>query len=652
VARIYFAWVNGNETTFQPTHKREDEDVVSLNLEQAEGDFASLSVTIKNPRIGFLHATRKQWVWLSVDDTPLFFGRVIGIPASINKEAVTVEFQGRPADFQDQKEALAATMRDLPFYDPVWFTPEAQLDPDTVLEARPQRWHIDRVTGEVTASNVLVGEDGLQDFPESEIPYDSVDININQVPARTIHVIADVGWTQTASGTMAGKQFILSSYTGKSLIDKWPKLGDDLGGGWYVSESSIQDNYNIENLEAQSFSIQWSSEAQKHFSGDTVSVSESITTVPALVSPGTLGTDPAKPGNPVTIPLTSATKSAEGEATTQSTSLLVPEYAITARIGLGYNASRGRKESVEFLITANFQDLLTLPGDESVEYLSISGGDVGVAMPLPGGEYGETEVPLGDARLGSYFTTARGLRSLEWVILRARAQMVLASRAVEVTCTIPWERAIELSCRMNGRIHDRHLPGGVATGKIVKYGFSSDGDSATRIGTVTIACSIGFGGTVAPVAGEPDYCDDDYVEADYQLHNGEVVVLGDSDIGYSPPELAVGGDDGVTFPLHGRTGIKAMEIVGSQTAQLALLNGLQADIDVSGIGKSVFEQREVTISRADSIPKAIEEGLKGLAQYLHLRMINLNSGPFESTYVVNLTQLELPKGIDLEAASS
>ena len=178
---FHFAWVDASETIFGPQHLVEDEKVLSFAIEHSEGDFASLSVVIKNPRIGLLAPARKTWAWLSHGSTPLFFGRLVGVPSSINQNAVTLEFIARPADYAAQKEALAITLRTLPYYDPVFLTPEAQVDPDTVLEARPELWHIDRTTLAVTTSHILVGEDGVEEFYENEVPYDSVAISIGRI---------------------------------------------------------------------------------------------------------------------------------------------------------------------------------------------------------------------------------------------------------------------------------------------------------------------------------------------------------------------------------------------------------------------------------------------------------------------------------------
>jgi hypothetical protein len=79
------AWVDPTETTFvEAVHAREDEDVFAFELSQSEGDFAQLSITLRNPRAGFLRPDRKQWAWFSarmpdLSVVPLFFGRLIRV---------------------------------------------------------------------------------------------------------------------------------------------------------------------------------------------------------------------------------------------------------------------------------------------------------------------------------------------------------------------------------------------------------------------------------------------------------------------------------------------------------------------------------------------------------------------------------------------
>ena len=90
---FFFAWVDAG-TAFDPgTHNREDEKVVRWRVEHLEGEFATLSIDIRNPRIGLLNAGRKLWAWLAWDNAgtsvPLFFGRLV---------ALAVEFAPRNRD--------------------------------------------------------------------------------------------------------------------------------------------------------------------------------------------------------------------------------------------------------------------------------------------------------------------------------------------------------------------------------------------------------------------------------------------------------------------------------------------------------------------------------------------------------------------------
>jgi hypothetical protein len=629
---FHFAWVDAAETIFGPQHLVEDEKVLSFAIEHSEGDFASLSIVIKNPRIGLLAPARKTWAWLAHGSTPLFFGRLVGVPSSINQSAVTLEFIARPADYAAQKEALALTLQVLPYYDRVFLTPEAQGDSDAVLEARPELWHIDRATLAVTTSHMLVGEDGVEEFLENEVPYDSVAISIGQVPTRALTVTADVSWKQSARGSIDLGSYYFETYSGKSLIDNWPKPGDRIDGGYAVSVGYATDNYNIDGTEAASFSISWTNEQRKHQNGDTLSMSISSSIAPLR-------------GPSIKIPLTSNSKSAEGEASVNSTWLRVPLWAVSAGLALNYEAARDRKETVSFTMRANFQPLITLSGEEEVGTLHVGGGDVGV--PLSDGS-----LPVGDLRNRSYFSTDRGLQSLEYLLNRARSQLMTSGRAVTVSWDCSFERAKQLSCRKNAVLHDPRLPGGQALGKIVKYSLALDGESGKPIGHVEIACSIGYGGSVLPVAGEPTYVEIGYVDDGYQFIDGEVVPLDAGDIAYTVPVDAPN-DDGVHFPLTYSRAILVNATHGSADVQAAAINALaEAPVTVFSGPTGTQEQIDAIVNRSTEVPRQVEDLLKATSVWQEVKLRNLDTGPFETGYAIELTPLELPQGINLEAASA
>jgi hypothetical protein len=89
------------DAPFDPAlHARFDEDVISVEITQSEGDFASLTVGLKNPGVGLLAAGRNLWCWLSWDQAwpdgepdlvPLFNGRLVGIPRLAAAEVVELQ---------------------------------------------------------------------------------------------------------------------------------------------------------------------------------------------------------------------------------------------------------------------------------------------------------------------------------------------------------------------------------------------------------------------------------------------------------------------------------------------------------------------------------------------------------------------------------
>ncbi|TIU82469.1 MAG: hypothetical protein E5W03_15585, partial [Mesorhizobium sp.] len=111
----YFAFVDSADTVFGPEHEVEDLLVVAYKLAQQEGEFATLDLAVKNPRIGLLASGRKQWLLMSWrdDDNPtagtqlLFRGRLVGIPTDLLGNQVTLQFDAKPPGYDAAKLALA-----------------------------------------------------------------------------------------------------------------------------------------------------------------------------------------------------------------------------------------------------------------------------------------------------------------------------------------------------------------------------------------------------------------------------------------------------------------------------------------------------------------------------------------------------------------
>jgi hypothetical protein len=613
-----FAWVEPGTAFNAVTHDVVDEEIVKFQCDQAETEFATLSIDIRNPRIGLLNPGRKLWAWLSWWDQgvlyPLFFGRLVGIPSSINKEVATLQFLARPNDFGAQKEALAAAMRVLPYYDPVFISPDSQLDPDVVLEGRTVAWHIDRTSHVVSTSDLLVGEDGLLEFDETNVPYDSVDIQLDEPPVRLVHVEAEVPWTQNVAGE--GLPCIVNmevnTLAGKGLEGGWPEAGGDIGGGWHATAASAGGPYDdLEDIDFAGWFGAWTHQ-QEGLRGPPPFYLQLLASYSANVS--------------------------NNKVSQSSTLFAIISDVVFLNLSLGYSAARSRKDILVFDLIADSQPLVTLPDDTQKISLKISGNDVG----LPTGP--TDEIPIGHDVRRSYFTSDRGKQSIQYLIQLARANIILRARAVKVSWQCSFRRAIEFSCRKNASLRDHRLPGGTALGKIVSYSFSSDGGQIS--GGCTIASCIGYGGSIAALPGDGVYAAPGYMLPGYQFMENARVVLGASDVGFTPL-LEAPNDDGLRFPLQS----VPMGVISVQTVETKPLVPVPPTVQPSVSYDQSGNTTSVSVSSSlDTSPYS--DWLSGIETHVNFDLRSVEAGPFIATYNLTCTELKLPKQIDLEAASS
>lgn len=594
---FYFAWVDPDETTFETEHEREDEKVLSLAITQAEGEFASLSIDIKNPRVGLLAASRKRWAWLSWkapgdvtgDAVPLFFGRLIGIPSDLQAEVITMELIARPQDWNDQRSALASTMKVFPYWDPAWFDAEARDNPDSVLEGYTKLWHTDRVTHVVTASDILTGEDGTLDVSGGFFR-DSLRVSYDKIPGRRVSVRATAQWNQEAAGSInftqaiadafhtiggyGGSSYLIASYTGQGLMDDWPKKGNNIGGGWTVGEGTL------------------------------------ATRVDGRVNAG---------GDQEVV------------QTENGKIVSFPVWTLKGEFVADYKASRGRIETVEFTLEADVQALLTEPGDEETIQLDLTSEKLNELVD-PG-----DLAPIRDPARRTYFQTDRGWRSIEHLIARARAILLARSRACLVTVQLPWEVALGASLRKTGLFEDARLPCGQAAGKIISYELSASGDTGELLGEVTIACPVGKGNAVTADGGDPTYVEDGYVQDGYQVRVNRVVAPVAGEVTYVPPEGVAVQDDGLDF-----SNLTVADV-------LLPIEGTNTEVDEPGIDVLFGPAaQQGIIAQGGGDMSAVTEALNQAYTIVRVNLKPLTRGPYEQTYVVEVSDLMVPKAIDLE----
>jgi hypothetical protein len=610
--KIYFAWVDDGEEFDPDVHNREDEDVFSFQFEHQEGDFAGLKLTIKNPRIGLLNAGRKVWGILSFDPgtsvlVPIFRGRLIGVPTNIFDTLVTIDFTARPSDYVSQKIALANTMKVIPYYDPIFVSPDSWADPDVVLEAYSRLWHIDPVTLVVTASDILVAEDGVEVVEENQHFYDDMSVTLNQTPVRAVSMVATIPWTQTSAGGLDLTKTITdlfpsqipSSFTMTGLIESWPKPGAKFGSGWQVRDGSMTD----------------------------VSYIMPMLSVPDLFS--WEGTVPIIPEGSVIFPL-----KVTGEIHSGETAGFNLQYElVVASIGFGvpvltvdYTAGREMAQVVTFTLRTDQQSIVTLPGDDEALVITINANKV--SDPTE-----DASIPIDDVQRRNYTHTDRGLQSIEHLLLVARAHLIAKSRAVEIQFKMAFKEAIRmLSLRKAALVHDHRLPGGEALGKIIGVKLSLDGDGGDAVGEITIASCVGKGGSYTTDPGTPTYADNGYTD-DYQEYANQIKLTDTADIAWTVPDPSFF-DDGLDFVrgLNSRSAISLATITNGSAAQKSV-------IEAAGDGPNTDQAK-------------ISSVLQDNPTQITIQMNPMEGGPFQQEVVISVSDLIVPQQINLEAASN
>ena len=283
--------------------------------------------------------------------------------------------------------------------------------------------------------------------------------------------------------------------------------------------------------------------------------------------------------------------------------------------------------------------------DNGVLWVSIGTGDI-PAGGTPGNVWAR-----------SYFASDRGRKSLEYLMAIQRAHIRKRARAVEIEFECSFELGVNITCRKTVTLHDTRIPGGIALGKVIRAELSANGDTGEVKCRVTIGCAVGRGGAVEAVIGEPVYIDRDYIEDDYQQFTGQTIVLPDlTDVGYSPI-VAAPNDDGLVLPLDKAQVVisEGIRSIGDQAVAIAGALGAMAQAanfnlthPASSIAELVANQQAIALLNANSVSRAIE--LNPI--YYEAKLKPVANGPFWDAYVVQTQPMTVPKGIDLEGAST
>jgi len=635
------------DAAFDPVaHAREDEEIVSLEITHEEGGLASLTIEIRNPHVGLLALGRNLWCWLSWDAAwspdgsgtpvivPLFNGRLIGVPKLSMSEVVTLEFLARPDDYNEQKAALSSAMAVLPYYDPVWIT--AAENPDTVLETYSSLWHVDRTTLELTASDILQGEDGIVTIGEDEAFYDAFSLSYGAPPLTAVNVSGTVSWSQQGDGSLDVTETLVRAFaaagspykstfatkrlnyprwgytrvTGGGLIQvacgeglraDWPSPGTNIGGGWTLSTDNEGDGKPLCYCVEADMPNGWL---------QPIDYNVNMT----MQEPLSAGVD---------VGLLDPTLLLSNQWIAVQIKFPLNNYKI--RMMLDWRAERQRTETVEAVVTANVQRMLSDSADSDNEDIALTSTYVATAADAGG------EVPIGSVAQRSYFQSGRGALSFEYLLLLARAKVRSRARAVDITFGVPWTTALGITLRHNVTYLDRRLPGGSATGKVKSYKLTA-GDGG-MFGEFVIGCSIGNGDPSTAATGEPTYVEDTYVNPGYQVLAGSQQMLIADELAYQTFDDFVIDDDGLDL------------------TNITIDNAVNTCVVVHGL-----EEQLLTMAQfQDKISPAINgdpiQAVATLSTAVTLDLKPVTGNTFHTSFFPAVSQLSLPKTIDLAAPS-
>lgn len=421
--QFFFAYVDGSQTMFDPaTMCVVDDTIFSVERHWDEAQIPFLLVTILNPRVGLLARNGgNNWAWWSYQPSsgsgviPLFFGVLESVPDDLEDELITLKFIARSPNYIQLKQALAETLKQRPYWDPVTLDGKYRDQLEAILEGWSVLPCVDPVTLEVSASDVLIGEDGVITF-DGTAWYDNFHYdNTGAAPLTNVQVRINVHWTQRFIGYVAlpsaqspgtagsyqpplifnpyGGEVIpepsstsnlpvtsVASYTGETFMNTWPKPGAQLGGGWRCEYSFVDDIYKVgltPTVNASSIYTADPNLPKINCNPESITSSSSF---PALLSP-----------NPITGVLTEQITSGlcqpqhnppiNSPASAKVTGVIVPEWFLACQCLFRYDAQRIFTETTIFDVIANVQKIELSPTvEQHTETITIDCVDV--SQPL------------------------------------------------------------------------------------------------------------------------------------------------------------------------------------------------------------------------------------------------------------------------------
>ncbi|MBN9413437.1 MAG: hypothetical protein J0H12_05900 [Candidatus Paracaedimonas acanthamoebae] len=271
--KFYFVWCHENDQFDPVIHARQDEALFSFEIVGQEAKYPTACVQIINPKCGLLSPDRHQWAFISGDRgygvELLFRGRILSIPEQIEGETLKILLIAEPSHAKEILQDLTETLKEAPFWDPLFIQEDHVEDPVENLEARSALYCWSRTTPKVTLSDYFWGQESLK--IKGNFFRDSLKISRTATPLAAIDVTVTAEWYQRYEGRTDISRLLqdkfpeglINTLTGSSLEKKWWRRGDKIGrSGYWIAHSDLQGLGMIEHEIEVKIPMAWSAPQQ------------------------------------------------------------------------------------------------------------------------------------------------------------------------------------------------------------------------------------------------------------------------------------------------------------------------------------------------------------------------------------------------------